>query len=167
MLSGYLDKLKWICVLAALGGPVLAYFAISDTRHINNVNKKGVEAIAVIENMTKTTRRRGGTSYDVHLKWQDATGQTREAKGLSISSTLAKASISGDSLTVPGFPIKYLADDTDADPIIVPDIENQISNNDFTLLMGEIVGGVGLVSALAFFIFGGFGRKLGGEEEEA
>ncbi len=162
MISEYLDKAKWICVLAAIGGPVFAYMAVADTLHIKNVNKSGVEAIAVIENMTKTTRRRRGTSYDVDLKWEDASGQTRQVKNLSISKTLAKASISGDNLVVPAFPIKYLADDPKADPIIVPDIEHQIENNDFSLLIGEIVGGVGLFAALGFFIFGAFGRKLGG-----
>ena len=158
MFSGYLSKLKWLCIGAAIAGPVFAYFAVTDTNHINKVNKMGVEAIAVVDGMTKTSRRRGGTSYDVDLKWEDASGETREVKGLSISKKLALASIEGDNLTVPAYPIKYLANDPDADPIIVPDIENQLNSNDFSILMGEVIGGVGLVAALAIFIFGGYGN---------
>ncbi len=147
-----LGKLKWLFVVAAIGGPIGAYIGWSDKHHKQNVMENGIEAVAKVESMTRSKRRRRAATYNVDLSWRDQAGKIRHAKDVRVSRKLAEASTSGDRLTVSTYRIKYLADEAAGPPILLADKDDGL--NDFMMTAGGIGGGVGILGLIGFFIIG-------------
>jgi len=158
------DRLRWLFLAATVGGVVLAYIGWADSSHIRDVGVNGVEANAVIEGATRTTRRRGGESYSLRLSWRDAGGNARSAEGVSVSNTFARRIISGNSITADTVRIKYLAADADSKPIVLDDAANQEGADEFMLTAGIGLFGGGAVGSLIMFLLP---RRRRGEAAEA
>lgn len=154
MLGWIVGKIKWLFLIAMFGGPFLAYTSWQDAEHIKTVAENGVAGEALVKGATKTTRRRGGTSYSLELAWKDAQGKVRTADKVHISNTLARKIIVDDKITVGKLPIKYLPDDADGKPVVTSDIGNQQDTDDFMVKAGAAAGGVGLLGSIAMFLFG-------------
>ncbi len=125
MLAWLIDKVRWLLLIAAVGGPALAYFSWSDAERIRDVETNGVEAVALIEGATRTQRRRGGTSYALDLAWKDGKGGVRKAEKVSVSRAFAEQVVKNDKLTRNSLRIKYLRDDATVTPVVVEDASRQ------------------------------------------
>ncbi len=154
MMAWILAKLKSLFLLAALGGPALAGYTWWDAQHIKDVETRGSEATATIEGATRVNRRRGGTGYDINLAWNDQGGQPRTAERVSVSHTFAGQIIRADKIVRNTVKIKYLADDTEAKPILIEDAGRQVQTDNELVWVGGGVGGAGLLGSLAFLVAG-------------
>jgi hypothetical protein len=148
----FLGKLKWILVIAALGGPVMAYFSWQDTQRRKDVLAHGVEATASIDGATRRKGRRSGTSYKINLSWADAKGVSRSAKDVAVSNEFADQIITDNQLTVDSTKIRYIADGSDTPNLIVSDDEMKQEDTDQVLIYVGI--GAGVIGAIgAAFLF--------------
>lgn len=154
MLSWIIGKLKWLCLLAAVGGPVMAYFGYSSAVEMKDVLANGVETTAVIDGGAVRKGRRSGTSYSLDLHWNDKAGARQQAEKVSISSALADKIIVGDKLVRDKLTIKYLAGAAEVKPVILEDAARQIGNNE---QMVPVMIGAGVLGAIgsAFFLMRG------------
>jgi hypothetical protein len=151
MVSWIVGKLKWLMLVAMVGGPVAAYFGYTTAAEIKDVMANGQEAVAAIDGGTVRKGRRSGTSYSINLHWTDKSGARQTAEKVSISSTLADKIIVGDKLVRDSVKIKYLAGTPDTKPVILEDAERQITNNEE---MVPLMIGAGVLGAIgsAFFL---------------
>jgi hypothetical protein len=149
-------KIKWLLILAAIGGPVLAYFGWEDAQRRQDIAKRGVEATATVAGATKTTRKRGGVSYTVNLQWKDANGKDRSAEKISISSDYARQIIRNDRLTIAETRVKYVPDATDdkSGVMIVADTGKQDDLDEGMIYAGAGIGAIGIVGSALFFFLG-------------
>lgn len=153
-------KLKYLLLIAAVGGPIVAWSSWEDGQRRREVEAKGQTATATIDGATRTKRRRSGTSYRVHLSWTDAAGQTHAAKDVPISRGMADRIIVDDRIQVDTLPIRYLAEGGAADRleagenvIVVDDEASQLQTDDEMITIGIGAGIVGaLGSALLFWL---------------
>jgi hypothetical protein len=148
MLAWLMDKVRWLLLLAAVGGPALAYFSWADAARIRDVETNGVEATALIEGATRTQRRRGGTSYALDLAWKDAKGGVRKAEKVSVSRSFADQIIRNDKLTRNSLRIKYLRDDESITPVVIEDASRQEDQDAFMVQAGVGAGAVGIVGSV-------------------
>lgn len=163
MISGIIGwvigKLKWLLLIAAIGGPILAYMSWSDARHRQKVANEGIETTASIDGATRRRGKRGGTSYTVNLKWKDATGKDMNAEKVSISNAYAGQIIVGDTLRVGQTRIKYLpaaSNEVDAETgvIILADNARQEATDNDMVYVGSGAGVIGILGFAAFWFFG-------------
>src|SRR5262249_41023891 len=153
LLSRIVGGLKGLLLVAAIGGPFLAYTSWSDTERIRDIKARGVETVAVIERATESKRRRGGTSYTVALTWKDGTGQMLSAEGVSISSQFAHKIVANGRLVVSTGRLKYRDDGADVKPIRVEDVDEQEGLDSTMGQLGAASGAVGIVgSGLMFWL---------------
>lgn len=152
-------KLKYLLLIAAVGGPIMAWSSWEDGQRRREVEATGQTASASVDGATRTKRRRGGTSYKVHLSWTDTTGKTHSARDVSISHGLANRIIVADQIQVDTLPIKYLVDTsgntlgTSENVIVVDDESYQLKSDDELIYVGIAAGLVGaLGSALLFWL---------------
>ena len=89
MVGWILGKLKWLTILCAVGGPVVALACWQDGNRRRDVMAMGIQTEATIESATRVKRRRGGTNYKLDLSWTDASGLKRTVEEVSISHALA------------------------------------------------------------------------------
>jgi hypothetical protein len=148
-------KIKWLLLIAAVGGPVVAYMSWQDGERVKKVVAEGIEAQASVEGATRTKRRRSGTSYTVDLAWKDASGQDRKAEKVSISHQFANRIISNDRLTVDTLPIKYLATEQGKDSVIIRDDADQQADLDHEMIyVGAGAGIIGILGSGLWFLLG-------------
>ncbi len=153
MLSWLFDKIRWLLLIAAVGGPAMAYFSWSDSQRIHDIESNGVEATAAIEGATRTKRRRGGTTYSLQLAWKDGKGAVRKADGVTISRTFADTIIRDDKITRNAVRIKYLAGDETVTPVVMEDATRQEEQDVFMMQAGLGAGAIGIVgSALVLLL---------------
>ena len=152
MLAWLIDKVRWLLLIAAVGGPALAYFSWSDAERIRDVETNGVEAVALIEGATRTQRRRGGTSYALDLAWKDGKGGVRKAEKVSVSRALRIKIIRNDKLTRNSLRIKYLRDDETVTPVVVEDASRQEDQDAFMLQAGIGAGAVGIAGSAVMLL---------------
>lgn len=152
-------KLKWLFIIAAIGGPVFAFLGWTDVNRVNNVMAKGVEAEARITSAVRKKGRRSGTSYYVNLAWKDASGTEHTADDIRVSTALAGRLFQNDRFdSSRPVRIKYLADQPDKDGVvIVADAKESLQTDQFMLYAGGIVGAVGLFGCA--LVFGLLGRS--------
>jgi hypothetical protein len=147
MLAWLIDKVRWLLLIAAVGGPALAYYSWSDAERIRDVETNGVEAVAVIEGATRTQRRRGGTSYSLDLAWKDSKGGVRKAEKVGVSRAFADQIVRNDKLTRDAVRIKYLRDDPTVTPVLVEDANRQEEQDAFMVQAGVGAGAVGIAGS--------------------
>ena len=152
MLAWLIDKVRWLLLIAAVGGPALAYFSWSDAERIRDVETNGVEAVAVIEGATRTQRRRGGTSYSLDLAWKDGKGGVRKAEKVSVSRAFADQIVKNDKLTRNSVRIKYLRDDATVTPVVVEDASRQEDQDAFMVQAGIGAGAVGIAGSAVMLL---------------
>jgi len=152
MLAWLIDKVRWLLLIAAVGGPALAYFSWSDAERIRDVETNGVEATAIIEGATRTQRRRGGTSYSLDLAWKDDKGGVRKADKVSVSRTFADQLVRNDKLTRNALRIKYLRDDASVTPVVIEDASRQEDQDAFMVQAGVGAGAIGIVGSLLMLL---------------
>ena len=152
MLAWLIDKVRWLLLIAAVGGPALAYFSWSDAERIRDVETNGVEAVALIEGATRTQRRRGGTSYALDLAWKDGKGGVRKAEKVSVSRAFAEQVVKNDKLTRNSLRIKYLRDDTTVTPVVVEDATRQEDQDAFMVQAGIGAGAVGIAGSAVLLL---------------
>ncbi len=140
------SKIKWLLVIAAIGGPVVAYMSWQDGERVKKIAAEGIEAQASVEGATRTKRRRSGTSYTIDLAWKDASGQDRTAEKISISHQFASRIIANDKLTVDMVPIRYLPGEQGKEGVIVTDDAEQQADLDHDMIyVGGVAGAVGII----------------------
>jgi hypothetical protein len=154
MIAWFFSKIRWLLLLAAFGGPVLAYLGWSDAQRIRDVEQRGVETTAVIEGATRTKRRRGGTTYSIKLAWKDGKGQVQKAEKITVSSTFANMIIRDDKIIRDTLKIKYLPDTLESSPVIVEDAQRQEESDTTMIQAGIGAGVVGIVGTGLVFLFG-------------
>lgn len=158
-------KIKWLLLIAAIGGPVLAFFSWQDGERVRKIAAQGIEAQASVEGATRTKRRRGGTSYSVDLAWKDAAGKDRTAEKISVSTQFANRIIANDKLTVDSLKIKYLPDEPGKDAVIIADDAAKQADQDSEMIyVGAGAGAIGIVGSALFFLLG---RRRQENEEQA
>lgn len=159
-------KIKWLLLIAAIGGPVLAFFSWQDGERVRTIAAKGIEAQASVESATRTKRRRGGTSYSVDLAWKDAAGKDRSAEKVSVSNEFANRIVRNDKLTVDTLTIKYLPDEPGKDAVIIADDAARQADQDSEMIyVGAGAGAIGILGSGLFFLLGR--RRSEGEEQAA
>ncbi len=159
-------KIKWLLLIAAIGGPVLAFFSWQDGERVRTIAAKGIEAQASVEGATRTKRRRGGTSYSVDLAWKDAAGKDRSAEKVSVSNEFANRIVRNDKLTVDTLKIKYLPDEPGKDAVIIADDAARQADQDSEMIyVGAGAGAIGILGSGLFFLLGR--RRSEGEEQAA
>jgi hypothetical protein len=147
MLAWLFGKVRMLFGLAAIGGPIMAFLGWQDVQRIDQLEKDGIEAVAVIDGATRKKSRRGGTTYSVNLVWKDAQGGERKVEGLSISQGFAGQIIRGDKIVRDAVKVKYLAGDPDISPIIVEDKNRQEESDTFMMQGGLVAGGIGIAGS--------------------
>ncbi len=147
MIAWLVGKIRWLLLIAAVGGPGMAYLGWSDQNRIKEVEEKGVEAVASIEGATRRKGRRSGTSYSVNLAWKDQKGQVQKAEKISVSQAFAAQIIRDDKIVRDTLKIKYLPDELDASPVIVEDAQRQEENDAFMMQAGLGAGALGIVGS--------------------
>jgi hypothetical protein len=152
MLAWLIDKVRWLLLIAAVGGPALAYFSWSDAERIRDVETNGVEAVAVIEGATRSQRRRGGTSYSLDLAWKDGKGSVRKAEKVGVSRAFADQIIQNDKLTRNSLRIKYLRDDPSISPVLMEDASRQEDQDAFMVQAGIGAGAVGIAGSAVMLV---------------
>ena len=154
-------KIKWLLLIAAIGGPVLAYTGWEDGQRLKLVQAAGITATASIDGGTRTKRRRSGTTHKVNLSWTDAQGKARSAQDVLISRRLADRIIVGDSLVVDQMPIKYMAAVEDNENVIILDDQaEKADTNAGMIALGAGGGAFGLVGAGLMFWLGSRRREI-------
>ena len=152
MLAWLIDKVRWLLLIAAVGGPAVAYFSWSDAERIRDVETNGVEAVAVIEGATRSQRRRGGTSYSLDLAWKDGKGAVRKAEKVGVSRAFADQIIQNDKLTRNAVRIKYLRDDPTISPLLIEDASRQEEQDAFMVQAGIGAGAVGIAGSAVMLL---------------
>lgn len=152
MMDWILGKLKWFLIVAAIGGPVAAYFGWSEGEQTRLVAAKGVEAQAEIVNATRKKGRRGVTTYAATLAWKDAKGEDRRVEDVHISGKLAGKLFRDDRIVIDRVQVKYLPEDTGkSGVVVVDDIQNDLETDQVMVYGGSGAGLVGILGLLAFF----------------
>ena len=160
-----MGKLKWLLVIAAIGGPVSAYIGWTDVDRVNDVLAKGVESDARITSAVRKKGRKSGTSYYVNLAWKDTTGADRTAEDIRVSHAMAGKLFRDDRIIVNQVKIKYVAGQPDKEGlVIVDDAKEALELDRFMMYGGAIVGAVGLLGCA--FVFGLFGRLRSKPKED-
>ncbi|MDR6870678.1 hypothetical protein J2Y55_001678 [Bosea sp. BE125] len=150
-----IGKIKWLLLIAAVGGPVIAYMSWADGERVKHVAAQGIETQASIESATRTKRRRGGTSYAVDLAWKDAKGEERKAEKVAVSLGFANQIIRAEKIVADTVWIKYLPDEPGKDAVILRDDAEAQANTDQELIyVGAGAGVVGIIGSALFFLSG-------------
>ena len=157
MVGWILGKLKWIMILCAVGGPIVALACWQDGHRRRDVMAMGVQTEAAIDSATRVKRRRGGTTYKLDLSWADGGGLRHKAEGVSISHALAAQLIVDDQLAVASLPIKYIVGEAgspkgDENVIVLDDTAHQEQTDRELIYVGSGAGVVGLIGAGLFFL---------------
>lgn len=152
MLAWLIDKVRWVLLVAAVGGPGLAYYSWSDAERIRSVVANGVETSALIEGATRTERRRGGTSYSLNLAWKDSKGGARKAEKVAISRVFADGILQNGWLTRDAVLIKYVPEDDTVTPVLLEDAGQQEGLDAFMLQAGLGAGAIGIVGSGLMFL---------------
>ena len=151
MMAWIVGKVKWLLLIGAVGGPVMAYLGYSGAVEIRDVLAQGQEATATIDGGSIRKGRKSGTSYSVNLSWTDKTGQKLTADKVSITSRLADQIIVGDKIVRDTVKIKYLAGAAETKPVILEDAELKITNSQEMVPLGLGACLVGAIGS-AFFL---------------
>lgn len=155
MLDWLLGKIKWLLLVAAVGGPILAFISWQDEQRRHAVVANGVDATAEIEGLTRSKRRRGGTSYKVSLSWTDADGKARSATDVPLSNGYAERMIRNDKIVVDKLPIRYIAKSETEENVILAEDESWQEKSDRELIYaGAIAGLVGAIGWGLIFLLG-------------
>lgn len=155
MLGWLFGKIKWLLIIAAIGGPGLAFFSWQDAERRKTVMADGIETEATIEGATRTKGRRSGTSYKIDLSWTDAQGKARTAKDIGISRSYADKIIIADKLMAGTTRIRYLAEPGESENLIVSADENAQETTDQEMIyVGGGAGAVGLAGLALIFLVG-------------
>lgn len=154
MIGWIVGKIKWLFVLAAIGGPFIAYVGWEDSNRIKEIQSKGIETVAVVTGATIRKKRGRTTGYRLKLSWKDNKGVVRKADRVSISTSYGSKIIADGKIKVAAIRIKYLADKAEEKPLVVPDMDNQTSNAKLMIPAGLGGGLIGLLGAFGFFFIG-------------
>ncbi|CAO4145688.1 LPXTG cell wall anchor domain-containing protein [Methylorubrum thiocyanatum] len=157
MVGWILGKLKWLTVLCAVGGPIVALACWQDGNRRRDVMAMGIQTEATVDSATRVKRRRGGTSYKLDLSWTDGGGVRRKVEEVSISHALAAQVIVDDKLAVERLPIKYIAGEAgspkfDENVVILADTAHQEQTDQELVYVGSAAGFLGLIGAALFFL---------------
>ncbi|MCE4224247.1 hypothetical protein HCU64_10835 [Methylobacterium sp. C25] len=152
-MQGWLfGKLKWLLLIAAIGGPVLAFFCWQDGERRKDVMARGVETTASIDGATRTKGRRSGTSYKIDLSWTDAQGTRHKAKDVSVSTEYADRIIVDNKIAVDSTKIRYIADGAETPNLIISDDESHQEETDRIMIyVGAGAGIIGLLGSGLIF----------------
>jgi hypothetical protein len=145
MVAWILGRLKWLFVLGAVGGPVMAFVFHQDATAMKEVMANGQDATAVIDSGTIRKGRRSGTSFSINLAWTDPAGAKQTADKVSISTNLADKIIVGDKIIRDTVKIKYLPGAADQKPVIIEDAAYQIKTNEELV---PVMIGAGVLGAI-------------------
>ncbi len=157
MVGWILGKLKWLTILCAVGGPIVALACWQDGNRRRDVMAMGVQTEATIESATRVKRRRGGTSYKLDLSWTDAAGLKRKVEEVSISHALADKLIVDNRLAADTLPIKYMPGEAGSpkeseNVVVLEDKAYQEQTDRELVYVGLGAGALGLVGAALFFL---------------
>lgn len=153
MVAKWLSNLKWFLLIAIVAGPGWAYYNWTLLETIKHVGTDGVEATALVDGGESHSGRRSGTSYKIHVIWQDA-ANAQHAQNIDISSEFAKKIIQGDTLTIDTVQVKYLADDAKAPVFVVEDLPQQQDDKQLMIWVGIAAGIAGIIGSAIFFLVG-------------
>lgn len=155
IVSWVMGKLKWLLLIAAVGGPFVAYMSWQDGERVKRIAAEGVEAQASVEGATRTKSRRGVTSYSLDLAWKDVGGQARTVEKVSISREFADRIIANDKLQVGTLRIKYLPGEAGKSSVIIQDDAAKQADLDHEMIyIGAGAGVIGLLGSAFFFLSG-------------
>ncbi|BAU91322.1 hypothetical protein MPPM_2717 [Methylorubrum populi] len=157
MVGWILGKLKWLTILCAIGGPIVAVACWQDGNRRQDVMAMGVQTEATIESATRVKRRRGGTSYKLDLSWTDGSGITRKVEEVSISHALADKLIVDNRLAADTLPIKYIPGEAGSSKesenvVVLDDTAYQEQTDRELVYVGTGAGILGLIGAALFFL---------------
>jgi hypothetical protein len=102
--------------------------------HLKKLLAQGLMAEATIDGVDVHSSRYR-TTYKLNLSWTDATGATRH-KAVELSEDFAPKIVSHGRATRSSLPIKYLADNPDADVLPVGDIDHARYTNSHAMSVG-------------------------------
>ena len=154
MVSWIVGKLKFLFIIAAVGGPIMAYLVWADADRIRTIQEKGIETRAAVTGGTIRRKRGRVVGYRLKLSWNDTKGSVRTADSVSVSKSFGERIVSNGKLRISSVPIKYLADKEDVTPLVIPDMANQQQSDKAMIPVGITAGLVGVIGSFAFFFFG-------------
>jgi hypothetical protein len=153
ILAWLIDRLRWLFLIAAGVGVVLAYMGYTDGARIRDLQANGVEATANVEGATRTKGRRSGESFTLKLSWRDANGTVLTSDRVPVSNTFAHRVIRGDRIMLNSVRIKYLPDGSDIPPLVLEDAGRQADDDDLMFKVGlGLTGGGGVLALLMFLL---------------
>ncbi|MEQ1783496.1 MAG: hypothetical protein ABMA14_19240 [Hyphomonadaceae bacterium] len=153
MVARWLSNLKWFLLIAIVAGPGWTYYNWTLLETIKRVGAEGVETTGLVDGGESHSGRRSGTSYKIHVIWQD-TANTQHAENVDISSEYANKIIQGDMLTIDTVQIKYLASDAKAPVFVVEDLPQQQDDKQIMIWVGLAAGIAGIIGSAIFFLTG-------------
>lgn len=158
MIDWIFGKLKWLLIVAAIGGPVSAYMGWTDVDRVNQVVAKGVETEALITGATRKKGRKSGTSYYVDLTWKDSKGEVQRTSDIHMSGAMARKLIRDDKIVVDSVRIKHLAELPGKEGVVLlDDASEELDLDRFMMYGGAIAGMIGIIGCA--LVFGLFNRR--------
>lgn len=154
MIGWIVGKLKWLLLVAAVGGPVMAYLGHTGAAEKKDILARGVETTADIDGGTIRKGRKTGTTYSLDLHWTDAAGQRRSAEKVAITRVFADQIVVGEKLVRSITKIKYLPDAPETKPLIVEDAAQSIKQDEQLVPLMAGAGVLGMLGS-AFFLWRG------------
>jgi len=112
----------FLVTVAGLACMGLAGWAWFEARQVDATRLQGVPAVARVESGRRTIWK-GAAGYTVNLSWSDASGHKRIADGVPITEAYARNIVVDDQFVAMAVPIRYLAGDISALPVVEPDAE--------------------------------------------
>lgn len=147
------------CMLTAIIGPVVTYFAWQRATYLHKLHSEGIETAARVSSGHVKYEMGGGklTSVQIDLDWSDKQGRTHKAANVNTSDIYGKTLVSASfdasglqfrqyNLTVTVVPIKYLSTDPQQF-ILVADSRNSDKDADEFFrgaVIGSLIGVIGL-----------------------
>lgn len=153
MIARLLSNIKWLLLVAVVGGPGWAIFNWMQLETIKRVAAEGVETTAIVDGGESHSGRRSGTTYKIHALWTDA-NNAEHAENIDVSSEYAHKIIQGDMLLIETVQIKYLAADAKAPVFVSEDLPQQHDDKQTMIILGIAAGIVGLIGSGIFFLVG-------------
>jgi len=152
MIERIVSNIKWLLLIAIVGGPGWSYLNWTDLEKINRVSVEGTEVTALVDGGESRSGRRSGTSYTIHAIWPE--GDLERAEDIAITSEYAKKIIQDDMLMIDTVQVKYIPNDLSAKAFVVEDLPQQQADKELMIWLGVAAGVVGAIGSAIFFLAG-------------
>lgn len=147
-------RIRWILIIAALGGPVFAYLGYNTQNEIKHLKENGEVTMAFLDGLTMISKRRSGDSYEADIIWIDTAGNEQSETGIKIDGDFAKTLFSGDALVVDQVEIVYLPDAPDMKPHLTGSLDGEKETAKLMFFGGIIAGVIGIIGTALMFLTG-------------